>query len=55
MAPIRPEFRPALLVALLIAAATGIQGTTAQSRVYFPDDPIATDPETQEFLERMCR
>ena len=48
MAPLRPEFRLALILALLSAGVIGNQGTAAQSRVYFPDDPIATDPETQD-------
>jgi hypothetical protein len=48
MAPVRPPFRFALILALLSAVVTGIQGTAAQSRVYYPDDPIVTDPETQD-------
>jgi hypothetical protein len=43
--PSRPRF---LLAALLLAITLASHAISAQLPAYFPDDPIATDPETQD-------
>jgi hypothetical protein len=43
-----PPFRCLVLAALGLAACVGLGTAGAQSPAYYPDDPIATDPETQD-------
>ena len=43
-----PPRRRALLPAALLVVAAALAGANAAQPVYFPDDPIAVDPETQD-------